>query len=361
MPDEEARLQDRLLWGLLIAVGLGVAAWAGWSWLPVPDAVPAITDFQLTERSGRTVTSQDLRGKVWVAGFVFTRCQMSCPKITESMAELQRLLRHTDVQLVSFSLDPGHDTPEVLQRYAAGWRADPDRWWFLTGDKDAIYRIVEESHLSRPQEVPEAPIGERITHTNRLLLVDRQGKIRGSYLPILPLVSAGGDVSRGVFEIDPRQLERLRQDAEELAEGRLIRLSLLPTVNACLNGTSAILLVLGYVFIRQRWVRPHVSCMIGALVVSTLFLACYLYYHFHRLSTPFQGTGWVRPVYFGILLSHTILAMAVLPLVFVTLYHAARGQYAKHLRIARWTLPVWLYVSVTGVVVYLFLYHIYAV
>jgi uncharacterized membrane protein YozB (DUF420 family) len=133
----------------------------------------------------------------------------------------------------------------------------------------------------------------------------------------------------------------------------------LPHLNACLNGTSAILLFTGYTFIRSRNVTAHRACQIAALVISLLFLASYLTYHFNHGTTRFQGTGLARPIYFTVLTSHTILAMVIVPLVILTFYRAFRGEFNKHRRIARITLPLWLYVCVTGVIVYLMLYQIY--
>lgn len=137
--------------------------------------------------------------------------------------------------------------------------------------------------------------------------------------------------------------------------------SILPTVNALLNGTAATLLVLGGIFIWQRRIEAHRKCMLGAVLVSAAFLVSYIYYHFNVGSVRFTGQGWARPVYFSILLTHTVLAVAVLPLVLVTVWRALRGSFEKHKRVARWTYPIWMYVSVTGVVIYLMLYHFFAV
>lgn len=136
-------------------------------------------------------------------------------------------------------------------------------------------------------------------------------------------------------------------------------ISYLPHVNACLNGTSAILLFTGYSFIRARNVIAHRACQIAALIVSLLFLASYLTYHYHHGATRFQGTGFARQFYFTVLTSHTILAIVIVPLVILTFYRAFRGDFLRHRRIARITLPLWLYVSITGVIVYLMLYQIY--
>jgi uncharacterized membrane protein YozB (DUF420 family) len=136
-------------------------------------------------------------------------------------------------------------------------------------------------------------------------------------------------------------------------------ISLLPHLNALLNATSAVLLISGYGFIRTGRINAHRNCQVSAVVTSSLFLVSYLTYHYFHGTTRFAGQGIVRPAYFAILVSHTILAAVIVPLVLVTLHRAARAEFLKHRRIARLTLPLWLYVSVTGVVVYLMLYHLY--
>jgi len=136
-------------------------------------------------------------------------------------------------------------------------------------------------------------------------------------------------------------------------------ISFLPHVNACLNSASAILLICGFLFIRRGRVNAHRNCQISAVITSTLFLASYLTYHYYHGTTRFTGVGIVRPIYFIILFSHTVLAIVIVPLVIVTLLRAVRGDFQRHRKIARLTLPVWIYVSVTGVLVYLMLYHLY--
>jgi putative membrane protein len=134
----------------------------------------------------------------------------------------------------------------------------------------------------------------------------------------------------------------------------------LPRLNACLNAISAGLLMAGWVFIRRRRVAAHITCMLGAFAVSTLFLLSYVTYHYHAGSRPFTGQGWIRPVYFTVLVTHIILAAAIVPLALTTIYRGWRagldGRFERHVRIARWTLPIWLYVSITGVLVYWLLY-----
>ena len=136
-------------------------------------------------------------------------------------------------------------------------------------------------------------------------------------------------------------------------------LSIFPALNASLNGASAVLMVTGRSLIRRKKVQLHRACMLAAVVTSTIFLGCYLYYHAHVRSVHFPGQGWVRPLYFSILISHTILAAAVPVLVVLSLTFALRQRFDRHRRIARWTYPIWLYVSITGVVVYVMLYRIY--
>ena len=137
----------------------------------------------------------------------------------------------------------------------------------------------------------------------------------------------------------------------------MITLSSLPGLNAVLNSASALLLLSGYVFIRSGRVAAHRRCMLAAFATSALFLTSYLIYHYHVGSVAFTGQGWIRRVYFTILISHTILAVAIVPLVLITLSRALRSRFDQHKRIARWTLPLWFYVSVTGVIVYWMLYR----
>ena len=131
----------------------------------------------------------------------------------------------------------------------------------------------------------------------------------------------------------------------------------LPALNATLNSISTVLLITGYVFIRRGERRKHKACMIAALLMSVLFLTSYVIYHAQVGSVPFERTGWIRTVYFAVLIPHVILAAAIVPPILITASRGLSAKYDKHRRIARWTLPLWLYVSVTGVIVYLMLYQ----
>jgi putative membrane protein len=131
----------------------------------------------------------------------------------------------------------------------------------------------------------------------------------------------------------------------------------LPAVNASLNALSGLLLLTGYVMIRTRRIQQHRRCMIAAFITSSVFLVSYIVYHAQVGSVPFTRQGFVRPMYFAILVTHVTLAAAVVPLALVTLTRGLKGRYPQHIRIARWTFPIWLYVSVTGVLVYVLLYQ----
>lgn len=136
--------------------------------------------------------------------------------------------------------------------------------------------------------------------------------------------------------------------------------AIFPVLDASMNGTSAVLLLIGRGLIKRGRMAAHRAVMLTALVSSGIFLSSYLYYHWHVGSVHFQGQGWSRPVYFSILISHTILAAVIVPMIIITLSRALRERFDRHRVIARWTYPLWLYVSVTGVVIYLMLYKLFA-
>ncbi|MEO6034752.1 MAG: DUF420 domain-containing protein [Verrucomicrobiota bacterium] len=136
-------------------------------------------------------------------------------------------------------------------------------------------------------------------------------------------------------------------------------LSDLPLLNACLNSSSAVFLTLGYIFIRQKKTIAHRNCMIAAFCTSTLFLTSYLVYHFNVGRTTFRDPQWFRPIYLALLLTHTVLAVVIVPMILITLSRALKARYELHKKFARWTWPLWMYVSVTGVLIYFFLYRIF--
>jgi protein SCO1/2/putative membrane protein len=303
-------------------------------YLPLPD-------FELVERSGAHLTRDALLGRPWIAGFIFTRCQGPCPLVTARMRRLEDELAGADLRLVSVTVDPGHDTPEVLSRYADSVTADKERWLFVTGDPAQVTSLVRDGFHLGVERNPEASRpSDSITHDTHLALVGPDGVVRGYFA-----------------SDDEASLLELRRQARVLAAPG--RRSWLPVVNALLNGTSALLLLLGYARIRRGDVDAHKRSMLDALAVSAAFLGSYVLYHARYGSTPFADEGPARSVYFAILISHVTLAALLVPLVAVTVALALKGKFERHVRLARWTFPIWLYVSVTGVAVYLLLYQIY--
>jgi protein SCO1/2/putative membrane protein len=342
--------------------------------------------FSLTERSGRTITDEDLAGKVWIASFQFTRCTGPCPQISQTMRRLQKeLAALPDVRLVTFTVDPERDHPEELRRYAEHFEADPERWLFLTGPEKEIYRLLKEGfhvHAAQRQGKARTP-GAEVEHGTKLVVVDRHGHVRGYYDGLPAQKPAGADTepagvvlssSAAPIPDDPevafeQGLARLRRQVRTLLlpEQPWYLPADFPRFNATLNALSAALIVLGYGTIRARWIRVHAGLMLSAIGVSAVFLAAYLYYHLAvKAGQPTYFTDqaigapeWVRWLYMGILGSHTILAVLVTPVVLYTAYQGLWGRISRHVWIARRTLPVWLYVSITGVVVYWMLYRLY--
>jgi uncharacterized membrane protein YozB (DUF420 family)/cytochrome oxidase Cu insertion factor (SCO1/SenC/PrrC family) len=319
-----------------------------------------VADFSLKERSGSTVARDDLLGKVWIASFVVTRCpDGKCPSVMQTMQRLQKeLAGRPDLRLVTFTVDP-RDDPDELKRYAKLWDADSERWLFLTGDEKEIDRLLRSFYLRGPKNKP----GET-SHAQKLVVVDRHGKVRGYYDGMKDL--AYPDLDEEFFEQGLRKLKRqvdelLLPDLPAWMPGDF------PAFNATLNGLAALLIFTGWVAIRQRLVRLHILCMLSALLVSAVFLASYLFYHLAikggqptRFSEQApEAPVWVAYLYHGILISHTLLAVVATPLALVSAYLGLRNRLARHVRLARWTLPIWLYVSVTGVVVYWMLYRLY--
>jgi protein SCO1/2 len=197
---QEITIRQQLLWGALLvfisgAIGIGV-----WSWqqgrtlqgtseknplegLKVFGTVP---DFSLIERSGHPVTLADLKGKIWIANFIYTNCPDTCPIQSAQMKELQDEFKNEkDVRLISITVDPERDTPKVLVEYANRFSANPERWLFLTGAKEAIYHLAQEGFRLGAAEIPHEkrpPLGATHTHSPRFVLVDRQAEIRGYYV-----------------------------------------------------------------------------------------------------------------------------------------------------------------------------------
>jgi protein SCO1 len=309
------------------------------------DSAFPLGPFRLTERSGRTVTEADLADQVWVASFIFTRCPTSCPRIVGVVNGLQHgPLKNAGVKFVSISVDPENDTPEVLTKFAQANGADANRWWFLSGpNKTEIYDLIlNRFHLAVRDNPDAQPGSESILHSDRLALVGPGNRVIGFF-------SSGN--TQAIYDL----VAKVKQ------LGGLSRpwVRSLPRLNATLNGSCAVLLAIGLILIRTGHWKAHAVCMSLAVTVSAAFLTCYLIYHFNVGSVPFRGVGWPRVAYFTILFSHTFLAtFGVVPLVILTLNRAIRSNFALHAQVARITFPIWMYVSLTGVVIYLMLYQL---
>jgi uncharacterized membrane protein YozB (DUF420 family) len=281
-----------------------------------------------------------------------------CPQVTQTMKRLQDdLVGKRNVLLVTFSVDPERDDPGALERYAEGHGADPERWLFLTGSEDTIDTLV------RSFKVRAGPrVKGQLDHSQKLFLIDRNGHIRA----LCDGLYDSRFMSRDEFDADLRRFER---KVDKLLEPELPAYfpKDFPAFNAALNGLSGVLILLGYFAIRKRLLRLHATCMLTAIAVSAVFLGSYLFYHLvvkEGRPTRFADQAptapvWVSHVYLGILLTHTLLAIFAAPLAVYTAYRGLRGQILSHVRVARWTLPIWLYVSVTGVAVYWMLYRLY--
>jgi len=304
--------------------------------------------FQLTNQEGKPFGDADLKGKVWVVDFVFTRCMGPCPLMTQKMVTLSHTVKSPDVRLVSISVDPSYDTPEVLRKYAEQQGATDPRFVFLTGEPRTIYDLAEKGFklTARP-----SLDGSVIEHDERFLLIDGSGGVRGIYR-----------------SNEPESMEALAVDAEKLAASAAVGestkawMARFPLINASLNATSGVLLCIAMIFIQFRRVRLHAGFMIAAVVSSAAFLVSYVTFHALKAQTGSATTVFpaspIKPFYLTILISHSILAVVIVPMVIVTLVRAWRRNWSAHRRIARPTFWLWLYVSVTGVAVYWMLYHL---
>jgi cytochrome oxidase Cu insertion factor (SCO1/SenC/PrrC family)/uncharacterized membrane protein YozB (DUF420 family) len=331
---------------------------------PEDDDLGEVGDFSLTERNGRTVSKSDLLGKIWIASFEFTRCTAGCPQISETMQQLQTdLARYPDVRLVTFTVDPEHDHPEELRAYAEHYHADAERWLFLTGEEKTMYRLLAQSFHVPVQKNQNGEPGNAVLHSPKLVLVDRQGHIRGYF---------DGRADPNADDPEREQqtnLRKLKAKVAALEHDAWYLPSDFPRFNASLNAFTAMLLVLGYAAIRRRLVNLHITCMVIALILSAVFLLSYGYYHavikrgeptsFAAQTSHANPPAWVGIVYQLVLWTHTPLATIVVPLALVTAVHGIRGRLRRHTRLARWTLPIWLYATITGVVVYWMLYRLY--
>ena len=376
---------------------------------PGPWNPKGINPFEFTDQFGKTIRNDDLKGKPWIVGFIFTRCLGPCPTVTKRMQDLRE---QTGVKAVSITVDPAFDTPEVLGRYAKNFvglkEDDPNPWLFLHADQAKVYPLIKESFLLPVEELQGAfrKPGFEVLHSTEILLVNEQNQVTAKFNALkdeevakLRRILQGKDPfpppPEGVKE-DPANTLKLgdgstlrivREPAEEEkqepetegtdeAEGKSqgeekpvaqpnapkppppAWALKLPAVNASLNATAGILLVIGYVLIKRGKRTAHKNVMLAAFGMSVLFLGCYLVYHSYVTSRRFQGPLVLMVIYYPILVSHVLLAMTVPFLAGKTIFLGLQQRWTEHKRLAKITYPIWIYVSVTGVIIYLMLYQL---
>ncbi len=338
-------------------------------------AAPHIT---LTDQDGRPFDSDSLRGRLWAVDFIFTNCAGPCPIMTGNLRSLQETIDpSSDTHFVSVTCDPWRDDPATLRKYAESYGADLSRWTFVTGDFAEIQKCARELLLTteNPRQAAEeratgeaggvesgdpgtsvgmeAPHTGPIVHSTRIVLIDRAGMVHDWYIGT-----------------DPDDMKRLVADVRSLSAARINSradasiLTMLPGVNASLNGLAAALLLIGRWLIHKGRRVAHQRTMIAAFFTSVIFLVCYIAYHWLRRQatgaahSTWEVDGVIRWVYYFILITHVVLAAAVPFLAIRTLWLAAAGRFDVHRRLARVTWPIWMYVSLTGVLVYVMLYQL---
>ncbi|WP_437202657.1 DUF420 domain-containing protein [Planctomicrobium sp. SH664] len=353
---------------------------------PDSPAVPwdpeTVGEFTLVDQNGQPVTRESMLGKPWIANFIFSRCIMQCPQTCRRMMELNEELKGTDVRFFTLTVDPENDTPEVMKEYADIWKADGDRWKFVTGTPENVWDLIRKGlKVQAWEEVGSArKPGMEFAHNNHLVHVGADGKILGRYNSgVESELTTLKRVLKGQIETPLKYrpatldslaaLEKLRESAPAAEPADpLDKLPQwarrLPEVNAFLNGVATLLLLAGFVGIKAGNTRLHKQLMLAAFGVSMAFLASYLLYHYSLNAyagirgKPYSGPASLKSTYFGILWTHVVLAAAVPFLTIVTIRNGLQARWESHRRWAKVTFPIWLYVSVTGVMIYWMLYRL---
>lgn len=345
---------------------------------PRPDGagrVPGgMVDFTLTDQLGRTVTRETLLGRPWVANFIFSTCPTHCPATLGQLYDLQRRLRSTDVKLVTITVDPATDTVARMAELSKAFGADPERWLFLTGDIGEIHKVIVDGFH---QTMVANPM--QLAHSLNLMHVDAAGAVIGKYrfhyqegedeLNRLRQVLLGEIETPEANRFIPRIPEDEDPDAAAAApdvgaSDEADRPEVpawvprLRTTNALLNALATALLLAGLAAIKAGKVQVHKRLMLVAFATSAVFLACYIGYHgalkhFTGIGhKPYTGLAYLATSYRVLLGTHVVLAALVPVLALVTIIRGLNEQWEAHRRIAKITFPIWLYVSVTGVVIY---------
>lgn len=308
--------------------------------------------------------------------------------------ELNEELADVDVRFVTITVDPEYDTPEIMKEFSDTWKAQKDRWLFCTGEVDQVWKLIREGFKVAAWEhagTKKLP-GMEFAHTDQLIHVDKDGVIQGRYTSSIAYeVQDLKRVLQGKVETPVKYrpaskalLDNIKQTVEkDTIADKLSRLPVwatwLPPINASLNFFATVLLMTGFLAVKSGQFKVHKQLMLMAFGVSVVFLACYLTSHWalHHYTglqgRPFNGTGTIKVVYFSILITHVILAAIVPVLAIITIrnglkayphgttpeqFSALAEQRKRHHAWAKWTFPIWMYVSVTGVIIYFMLYHI---
>lgn len=340
-----------------------------------------VDDFKLIDQTGSEFTKADLLGKPWIVNFIFAQCSYQCPMTSRMMMEFDKTVSDVDLRMVTITVNPEDDTVDIMRNYAEIWGAKPERWLFATGDPVDVWKLIREGFkVSAWKNVgTNVQPGMAFAHDNNIIHVDAEGKIVGRYnstdskeMGVLRQVLKGKIETPEEFrpvEIEAReeQEKTVRDFVADANDDPMAKLpewaKRLPATNAMLNALATVLLLLGYSAVKAKFLHLHKKMMLYAFGISCAFLVCYLLYHFalHHYAgvrgKPFEGTGTIRTVYFSILISHVILAAAVPVLAIVTIVKGLRKNWTSHRRWAKVTFPIWLYVSVTGVIIYWMLYR----
>lgn len=348
----------------------------------VPWSPLEINEFALLDQNGDPVTAADLRGKPWVASFIFTRCPIACPNLVKKIYDLDRRVKDVDVRFVTITVDPEHDTVAKMKQYADIYQAKPERWLFLTGDKAEVNQLIRHGFKVAAWENfgTERMPGFEFAHSLSLVHVGPDGKVLGMY------ASADENELRSLERVLAGKIETPPENRpvppDAVPEGKLppsVNLpparprsaedklppwaARLPATNAMLNALATVLLLVGFTAIQAGHVGLHKKLMLYAFGVSVAFLTLYLvhkgamYHYTGQFNTKMEASGNVLTLYLCILASHVLLAITVPFLAGITIYRGLKKDWDRHRRIAKITFPIWLYVSVTGVIIYGMLYH----
>lgn len=353
---------------------------------PVLWTAEKVGEFHLIDQNGNPVTRESMLGEQWIANFIFARCTYQCPLTSRRIMELNQELRDDPVRFVTITVDPEHDTVEIMKEFASIWKAEAPRWRFCTGKPDDVMQLIRTGFkVTAWENVGTARLpGMEFAHSDHLIHVSADGTILGRYSSAVDteLVTLR-KVVQGKIQTPLKHQPAALDALTKLGQGDPLEklpdwARKLPATNALLNLLATILLLQGYVAVKFGKIGLHKRMMLMALFASMAFLACYLSYHYalHHYAgirgKPFARTGLIKSIYYGILVSHVFLA-ALVPILAIITIRTGQKAYPDgiapaeaaalvrerevHKRWAWITFPIWLYVSVTGIIIYWMLYR----